>query len=206
VSIVVIENGTFTPGDIPAADTIVRLLVRATRAIESHERVERERKQALAVLSLAGTPFAVSEPSAAEVRLSEAAQRLLANVVDADDSLRRLLALPATPGASRQVEVELTSGETEHLRGRISPVDDDGTVVALLELERPQPGIAPAVLGALTPREQEVAVQVAEGLADREIADRLCLSHHTVSQYVKRIYRKLGVGSRVALTRVVLGT
>jgi DNA-binding CsgD family transcriptional regulator len=30
------------------------------------------------------------------------------------------------------------------------------------------------------------------------------LSHHTVSQYVKRIYRKLDVPSRVALTRLVL--
>ena len=45
---------------------------------------------------------------------------------------------------------------------------------------------------------------VVDGLADREIAERLFLSHHTVSQYVKRIYRKLGVDSRVGLTRVLL--
>ena len=46
---------------------------------------------------------------------------------------------------------------------------------------------------------------IAEGLADREIAQRLFLSHHTVSQYVKRIYRKLGVDWRVGLTRLLLG-
>jgi DNA-binding NarL/FixJ family response regulator len=60
------------------------------------------------------------------------------------------------------------------------------------------------LLAALTPREQEVAALVVDGLADREIAGSLHLSHHTVSQYVKRIYRKLGVDSRVALTRLLL--
>ena len=41
-------------------------------------------------------------------------------------------------------------------------------------------------------------------LSGREIAERLYLSHHTVSQDVKRVYRKLGVDSRVALTRELL--
>jgi RNA polymerase sigma factor (sigma-70 family) len=75
----------------------------------------------------------------------------------------------------------------------------------VLELERERPGIAVAALAALTPREQDVAVLVVEGLADREIAERLCLSHHTVSQYVERIYRKLDIDSRVGLTRLLLG-
>ena len=56
----------------------------------------------------------------------------------------------------------------------------------------------------LTPREREVALLVVDGHSDREIAQRLHLSHHTVSQYVKRIYRKLDVASRVALTRLLL--
>jgi DNA-binding CsgD family transcriptional regulator len=46
---------------------------------------------------------------------------------------------------------------------------------------------------------------VVDGLSDREIAERLFLSPHTVRQYVKRIYRKLDVDSRVALTRLLLG-
>jgi DNA-binding CsgD family transcriptional regulator len=79
-----------------------------------------------------------------------------------------------------------------------------GGLVTVLELERERPGRAVGPLLALTAREREVAALVAEGLADREIAERLRLSRHTVSQYVKRIYRKLGVGSRVALTRLLL--
>jgi DNA-binding CsgD family transcriptional regulator len=57
----------------------------------------------------------------------------------------------------------------------------------------------------LTPREREVAALVVDGLTDREIAQRLYLSRHTVSQDVKRIYRKLGLDSRVALTHLLLG-
>lgn len=198
---------SFTAGDIQLADAIVRVFARALKAIESHERIERERDQALAVLRLAGTPYAVSDPRVEGVQVSDAARRMLANVVDADERLQRLLTRPATYGASHHVEVELATGGTANLSARLSPVDDeDGTLVALLEIERDRPGIPEDLLAILTPREQEVAVQVVEGLGDRAIAEQLCLSHHTVSQYVKRIYRKLGVGSRVGLTRAVLGT
>jgi DNA-binding NarL/FixJ family response regulator len=78
-------------------------------------------------------------------------------------------------------------------------------ITAVLEVQRERPQIAPQALVPLTQREAEVAVLIAEGLADREIAQRLYLSHHTVSQYAKRIYRKLDVDSRVGLTRRLLG-
>ena len=74
----------------------------------------------------------------------------------------------------------------------------------MLELQRDDAPLSTAALAPLTPREREVAVLVAEGLADRDIAERLHISHHTVSLYVRRIYRKLDVGSRVALTRLLL--
>jgi len=67
------------------------------------------------------------------------------------------------------------------------------------------PRIAPGTLAGLTPREREVAALVVDGLTDREIAHRLSLSHDTVSQYVRRVYRKLGIDSRVGLTRLLLG-
>jgi len=49
-----------------------------------------------------------------------------------------------------------------------------------------------------------VARLVATGLTDRAVAERLHLSHHTVSQHVKRIYRKLGIASRVELTALLV--
>ena len=80
----------------------------------------------------------------------------------------------------------------------------DGTLITVLELQRDRSEISAETLMALAPRERDVARYVVDGLSDREIAERLFLSHHTVSQYVKRIYRKLDVSSRVALTRLLL--
>ena len=107
--------------------------------------------------------------------------------------------------SSRRLEVELVTGETATLHADFSPVGEEGALVTVLELRREHPHVSPTVLAALTPREAEVAGLVVDGLADREIADELMLSHHTVSQYVKRIYRKLDVDSRVGLTRLLLG-
>jgi DNA-binding NarL/FixJ family response regulator len=77
-------------------------------------------------------------------------------------------------------------------------------MVTVLELQEPGFELAATPLRVLTPREREVARAVVEGHSDREIGDRLFLSHHTVRQHVKQIYRKLGVASRVALTRLLL--
>ncbi|MQS14810.1 response regulator transcription factor [Streptomyces kaniharaensis] len=51
----------------------------------------------------------------------------------------------------------------------------------------------------LSRREQEVAGLVAQGLTNREIADRLVLSHRMVETHVSRIMTKLGLGSRAQL-------
>jgi NarL family two-component system response regulator YdfI len=54
--------------------------------------------------------------------------------------------------------------------------------------------VAPAE--PLTPREQEVLAMVAEGLLNKEIADRLRISEHTVKFHISSIMGKLGASSR----------
>jgi DNA-binding NarL/FixJ family response regulator len=56
----------------------------------------------------------------------------------------------------------------------------------------------------LTKREDELSNLVAEGLSNGEIAVKLGLSEHTVSNYLYRIYDRLGVSSRVELVLYVL--
>jgi DNA-binding NarL/FixJ family response regulator len=54
------------------------------------------------------------------------------------------------------------------------------------------------VLPELTRREREVLALIAEGLTNREIADRLVVSEHTVHRHVTNILRKLELPSRAA--------
>lgn len=68
------------------------------------------------------------------------------------------------------------------------------------------PATAPAVDGwaKLTPAERHVAGHVAEGLSNAATANVLFVSPHTVDAHLKHIYTKLGLHSRVQLTRLVL--
>jgi DNA-binding NarL/FixJ family response regulator len=55
--------------------------------------------------------------------------------------------------------------------------------------------------GALTAREREIAGLVAAGRTNREIAAQLVLSERTIEAHLRNVYAKLGVRSRVELTR-----
>ena len=57
-------------------------------------------------------------------------------------------------------------------------------------------------LRQLTPREREVLGLVAEGLTNRQIAERLVVSEHTVHRHVTNLLRKLGLPSRTAAAAV----
>ena len=43
---------------------------------------------------------------------------------------------------------------------------------------------------------------VADGLTNREVAERLYVSPHTVNGHLRHAFGKLGINSRVALTRI----
>ena len=57
---------------------------------------------------------------------------------------------------------------------------------------------------SLSESERRVADLVARGHSNKEIAERLYMSHRTVGSHLYRIFPKLGLRSRVELARVVI--
>lgn len=70
-----------------------------------------------------------------------------------------------------------------------------------------EPGRRPGADAAemLSAQESEIARLAAEGLSNREIAQRLYLSHRTVGSHLYRIFPKLGVTSRAQLGAALAG-
>ena len=71
--------------------------------------------------------------------------------------------------------------------GMAAYVDRTGALVAYLNRRKPV---------MLSPREAEVARLVAEGLTNRQIAERLVISERTAENHVQHILTKLGFATR----------
>jgi non-specific serine/threonine protein kinase len=77
--------------------------------------------------------------------------------------------------------------------------------IALVQMGLPQPtsgALSPPAgepAGLLTPRQQEVAVLVAQGLTNRQIAERLVITERAAAAHVEHILDKLGVGTRAQI-------
>lgn len=57
----------------------------------------------------------------------------------------------------------------------------------------------PDARDVLSPQELQIAEMAAAGLSNREIGHKVFLSHRTVESHLHRIYRKLGLTSRIQL-------
>lgn len=85
----------------------------------------------------------------------------------------------------------------------------DPTVTQLVA-ERLRPTVRrPEALSALSPQESRVLDLIADGITNREIAERLGLAEKTIKNYVSRMLAKLGLETRtqaaVLATRIVDG-
>ena len=93
-------------------------------------------------------------------------------------------------------DVEITLSIRSAIRGG-APIDP---FIARRIIDEMRPQVTPKththVDDALTSRECEILGFVAQGLNNREIAEQLGLSRHTVECHIKHIYSKLAVSSR----------
>ncbi len=136
---------------------------------------------------------------------------------DAAVSLERsavsLRALGLTPAAARALEalaVVTPAGATRNrrlseaarLHGSLPDLIAQRRALARLRQEGAPGRRAAQGVGALTPREREVALLARSGLGVRAIAERLFLSERTVESHLAHSYDKLGVKGREELSRL----
>lgn len=91
-----------------------------------------------------------------------------------------------------------------NVRSTMSPGGLDAVVSYLYLQDRDR---HPPVDGSpLSAREREIVVWVAQGLTNRQIAERAFVSENTVRQHLKRIFRKLDVRNRAQLVQAIWQT
>jgi DNA-binding NarL/FixJ family response regulator len=76
----------------------------------------------------------------------------------------------------------------------------DGNRYLVVTLAEPPAEAKPTTVERLTRRELEIAVLIAAGKVNKQIAYQLGISTWTVATYVRRIYCKLGVTNRAEMT------
>jgi DNA-binding NarL/FixJ family response regulator len=89
---------------------------------------------------------------------------------------------------------EILEAITEAHRGG-APMTSEIARKVITAFHEPKP--APSATEALAPREQEILELVANGYANKEIADKLEITLSTVCWYLHEVYKKLHVQSRV---------
>lgn len=144
-------------------------------------------------------------PDGSGIQLIDALQRrgagtlcIVATVFDDDAHLFPALRAGAQGYVLKDRDRDALAGM---LRGIAAGQPPLSSSIARRLLRHFQPLPAPAGEdNPLTPRETEVLRLTAKGLTLNEVAEALGLSRHTVSGYLKEIYRKLSVGTRAEAT------
>jgi DNA-binding CsgD family transcriptional regulator len=123
------------------------------------------------------------------------------------------IATGALPSAG-ETESEFTPTAGSALTIRIEPVFDGGKIAGVLvRMTRPDhatggpsrtPSLRQPTFGwdSLTEAELSVTDLVAEGLTNRQIANKLWRSPYTIDAHLRHIFHKLGINSRVELVRI----
>lgn len=112
-----------------------------------------------------------------------------------DEVVRTLVELVGKESASNALETSRDNSSEEVL------VDTEiqGSRYLLVRMPKPASGRV-----RLSPREQEIVRMVAKGHPNKVIADVLNISSWTVCTHLRRIFAKLGVGSRAAMVAQLL--
>lgn len=211
------------PKDDPFGETdgleLLSLLLPAFKAgVNAANSLQARRVSLAATVDQIARAVLVVDTDGREVHRSRGLRRMLEGDPEARDLLLEmqrlarqlgLLRRPTTktsrlhPAAVGQVQVRTSRHSYELRGGYLAPGAFGRTASVLVQLERHTPVVPPVASlrerHGLTGREAEVARLLALGLSNREIAERLTLSPHTVRTHAQHVFQKLGLHTRKAL-------
>ena len=112
-----------------------------------------------------------------------------------------LLAIPQQDWMTAEASIDLRKLH-RHVVGRLQ-IGDTHYVVFAEDTASAEQSPNPSVAQILTRRELQVALLIAEGMADKQIARRLGISGHTVREHLRRACAKMNTSKRSALVAML---
>ena len=150
-----------------------------------------------------GTPSLVHKPAIKEASKVKTAPKPPADPQDV--GMERLLGQLVQRARQFQSQHRISDRALRPPNGReevLLDIESKGVRCLILESEpQREPERDPLVL---SPREQEIVRMVMKGYPNKTIAAVLEISVWTVGTYLRRVYARLGVGSRAAMVARVL--
>ena len=218
-----VRRQMWTLDRVKAADVAVRVLLALGQLDEASAWADRVPLESGGRRT--GIFGAIAARSRAAVLLAAGAPEEAARVATAGAAAAEAARAPLWAGRCRTLAGEALAAAgrpdvaREQLRSAASELDAlgalgprDAALKALRRLgERPRaPARSPAAggdprLAPLSPREREVAVEVAAGRTNAQIAHRLHLSERTVEKHVSNLLAKLGLSTRAEVVRLMAG-
>lgn len=128
----------------------------------------------------------------------------VARLLGAREALRERMRMAARPTEQQYVAPAIAQARSRLGEAEFDTAWQIGRGLSLDEIEELARDLgtagvgpsAPAPATALSGREQEVVALIAQGLTNRQIAERLIMSERTVHAHVRNILDKLGLASR----------
>jgi DNA-binding NarL/FixJ family response regulator len=185
----------FDAAHLEQAAALADLLAAVLGSLRQTEALTRRTEHYAAALDLCDEAMVVTDQLEGERYVNSSAAAILAGRSPAEPSLDEELAL-------HHARVAGEAERSNALVKRSVVLEDCGALVNFLHTGDGGERLPEWLLRRLTPREVEVVALVARGYRNGEIAQHLMLSTHTVKSYLRDIYRKLEVRSRVELTRL----
>ena len=116
--------------------------------------------------------------------------------LDLGPEMEELLMSLSQRGAAQAYIVRILAAFPGEMKDERALHGADGADISMAVSTLAQGPSSSSLVEPLTPRELDVLALLAQGLTNKEIAERLVISHGTVRQHAYNLYRKLQVNSR----------